>query len=180
MGWLTRKAGLSCDNLVSVELVKADGAVVRASAEQNPELFWAVRGWGQLRGGHALRVPAARVGPTVQIALSFWDLDDGPEAFRAARDQVPQLPDDIAVFMAGLKPRLRPWCPRTTRGPRLRSPVGRAWASRGPRPGCCRPSRGGSPGVCLRHPHPLHPPSTDVRRIGTLGDTRLREGGVPR
>lgn len=45
-GWLMRKHGLACDNLTAVELVTADGALVRASAEENPELFWGVRGGG--------------------------------------------------------------------------------------------------------------------------------------
>src|SRR5680860_431524 len=46
MGWLSRWGGLSCDNLLSVELVTADGRVVTASAEENPDLFWALRGGG--------------------------------------------------------------------------------------------------------------------------------------
>lgn len=46
MGWLARKHGLTCDNVVSFELVTADGDVVRASAEENTELFWGMRGGG--------------------------------------------------------------------------------------------------------------------------------------
>src|SRR5215218_4427662 len=46
MGWLARQHGLSCDNVVSFELVTAAGEVVRASAEENPELFWGLRGGG--------------------------------------------------------------------------------------------------------------------------------------
>src|SRR5579875_3584823 len=46
MGWLTRKFGLSIDNLVSAEVVTADGRVLRAAADEHPDLFWAIRGGG--------------------------------------------------------------------------------------------------------------------------------------
>ena len=46
MGWLARQYGLSCDNVVSFEMVTADGEVVTASAEQNPDLYWGLRGGG--------------------------------------------------------------------------------------------------------------------------------------
>ena len=45
-GWLERKFGLACDNLVAVELVTADGETVRASEDENAELFWALHGGG--------------------------------------------------------------------------------------------------------------------------------------
>ena len=45
-GWLTRKHGLTVDNLVAAEMVTADGQRVRASAEENADLFWAIRGGG--------------------------------------------------------------------------------------------------------------------------------------
>jgi FAD/FMN-containing dehydrogenase len=46
MGWLARQFGLACDNVVSYQVVTADGEVVRASADENPELFWGLRGGG--------------------------------------------------------------------------------------------------------------------------------------
>jgi len=45
-GWLTRKAGLSVDNLLGAQIVTADGQVLHASADENPDLFWAIRGGG--------------------------------------------------------------------------------------------------------------------------------------
>ena len=117
VGWLSRKAGLSCDNLVSVEVVTAEGAVVRASAEDNPDLFWGVRGGGGNFGVvTSFEFQLHEVGPMVLFALSFWDLDHGPAALRAARDQVPHLPDDVAVLFAGLNAPPAPFVPEQYRG----------------------------------------------------------------
>jgi FAD/FMN-containing dehydrogenase len=112
LGWLSRKAGLSCDNLLSVQLVTADGVILRASAEQNPDLFWAVRGGGGNFGVVTeFEFRLHEVGPMVQLALTFWDLEHGPQAFRAIRDLVPDLPGDIAIFLAALSAPPAPFVP---------------------------------------------------------------------
>jgi FAD/FMN-containing dehydrogenase len=117
MGWLSRKAGLSCDNLLSVQLVTAEGAIVRASAQENPELFWAVRGGGGNFGVVTeFEFRLHQVGPMVQLALSFWDLENGPQAFRAIRDQVRDLPGDIAIFLAALNAPPAPFVPEQYHG----------------------------------------------------------------
>ena len=117
VGWLSRIAGLSCDNLVSVELITADGAIVRASAGENPDLFWGVRGGGGNFGVvTSFEFQLHEIGPMVLFALSFWDLDHGPAALRAARDLAPQLPDDVAVFFAGLSAPPAPFVPEQYRG----------------------------------------------------------------
>ena len=92
MGWLTSQYGLSCDNLVAVEIVTADGAVRRASADENQDLFWAVRGGGGNFGVVTeLEFQLHEVGPMVQLALSFWDLGQARPLCRP-RDQVRPFP----------------------------------------------------------------------------------------
>ena len=102
MGWLTRKAGLAIDNLVSAEVVTADGRVLRAAErrERRPVLG-AARRRGQLRRRDQLRVRLVEVEPTVQFGLFFWDLEHGPDALRLARDVVATLPEDSASSSPG-------------------------------------------------------------------------------
>jgi FAD/FMN-containing dehydrogenase len=117
MGWLTRKAGLSCDNLLSVEVVTVEGIIVRASARENPDLFWALRGGGGNFGVVTeFEFRLHEVGPMVQLSLSFWDLDHGPQALRAIRDQVADIPGDIAIFLAALSAPPAPFVPERYQG----------------------------------------------------------------
>ncbi|HLK00866.1 MAG TPA: FAD-binding oxidoreductase, partial [Streptosporangiaceae bacterium] len=117
MGWLTRKAGLSCDNLLQAEVVTADGAVVRASAEENQDLFWALRGGGGNFGVVTeFQFTLHQAGPMTHLSLSFWDLDHGPQAFAVIRDQVSTLPSDIAVFLAALNAPPAPFVPAQHQG----------------------------------------------------------------
>jgi FAD/FMN-containing dehydrogenase len=93
MGWLSRMAGLSIDNLVSAEVVVADGRVLRAAEDENPDLFWAVRGGGGNFGVVTeFEFRLHPVGPTVQFGLFFWDESQGREALRLVRDVVADLP----------------------------------------------------------------------------------------
>jgi FAD/FMN-containing dehydrogenase len=70
IGWLTKLAGLSCDNLVSAEVVTADSRIVRASAAENPDLFWALRGGGGNFGVvTSFEFALHPVGPLVNLGL---------------------------------------------------------------------------------------------------------------
>lgn len=101
IGWLTKKAGLSCDNLVSAEVVLADARVVHASATEHPDLFWALRGGGGNFGVvTSFEFALQSVGPMVNVGLFFWDLDRGAEALALCREVIPMLPDEATGFIA--------------------------------------------------------------------------------
>jgi Berberine and berberine like len=96
MGWLTRTAGLTIDNLVSAEVVLADGAIVRAAADEEPDLFWALRGGGGNFGVVTeFEFRCHAVGPMIQFGMFFWGLDQGVEAMRFMRDLGKRLPREI-------------------------------------------------------------------------------------
>ncbi|MDQ3947394.1 MAG: FAD-binding oxidoreductase [Actinomycetota bacterium] len=112
MGWLTRKAGLSCDNLVSAEVVTADGRILMASADEHPDLFWALRGGGGNFGiVTSFEYRLHEVGPIVHLGLFFWGLDQGAEALRLGRDFVATAPDDMGIIIAGLSAPPAPFVP---------------------------------------------------------------------
>ncbi|HET9078563.1 MAG TPA: FAD-binding oxidoreductase [Acidimicrobiales bacterium] len=117
MGWMTRRAGLSCDNLTSAEVVTADSRVLTASRQEYPDLFWAIRGGGGNFGVvTSFEFSLHPTGPMVQLALSFWDLDHGPDAFRAARDLVPSLDEGLGIFLAALNAPPAPFVPDSFQG----------------------------------------------------------------
>ena len=98
MGWLTRKFGLTIDNLTGAEVVTADGQVRRASAAEHSDLFWAIRGGGGNFGVvTSFDFRLHQVDPMVSFGLFFWGLDQGAEVLRLARELVPALPPDLAV-----------------------------------------------------------------------------------
>ncbi|MEO7943448.1 MAG: FAD-binding oxidoreductase [Marmoricola sp.] len=112
MGWLSRWGGLSCDNLLSVELVTADGQVVAASAEEHPDLFWAVRGGGGNFGVVTrLEFAAHELNPMANLGLFFWRPEDAQGPLRHARDLIPRLPDELTGFIAGLSAPPAPFVP---------------------------------------------------------------------
>jgi FAD/FMN-containing dehydrogenase len=112
MGWLTRKHGLAVDNLVSADVVVADGRILRATANENPELFWAIRGGGGNFGVvTSFEFRLHEIGPQVQFGLFFWGLDQGAEVLQLAREVVPSLPRDVNAVIAGLNAPPAPFVP---------------------------------------------------------------------
>jgi FAD/FMN-containing dehydrogenase len=102
IGWLMGKHALALDNLLSVELVLADGSVVTASEDDNPDLFWALRGGGGNFGVAAsLEYRLHPVGPIVAGGLIAYPFSAAWDVLRFYRDVSATLPDEFAVF-AGL------------------------------------------------------------------------------
>lgn len=86
-GWLRRKHGLSCDNVIAADLVTADGREVRVSAEEHPELFWALRGGGwDLGVVTSLEYQAHPVGPDVYLPFLTYPLSEGPQVLANLRE----------------------------------------------------------------------------------------------
>ncbi|GAA3738710.1 FAD-binding oxidoreductase [Salinactinospora qingdaonensis] len=110
-GWLDRKFGLACDNLLSVELVTADGELVRASEHENPELFWALHGGGGNFGVATSLTFALHELPAVTAAMLIWPPERGREVTRAYRDFIDTAPDDIGggiLYHTGLAEEFMP------------------------------------------------------------------------
>ncbi|MFD7260082.1 FAD-binding oxidoreductase [Streptomyces sp. NPDC059874] len=118
MGWLTRQHGLTVDNLLGAEVVLANGTLVHASAEENPDLFWALRGGGGNFGVvTAFDFGLHAVGPEVHVGVFFWDMSVGREALELIRDVVPALPPRHSVLVGiGLNAPPEPFVPVEDRG----------------------------------------------------------------
>jgi FAD/FMN-containing dehydrogenase len=98
-GHLRRKHGLTIDNLVSVDIVTADGELRRASATENADLFWAVRGAGSNFGVvTSFEFQAHPIGPTVMVAAVFYPFEDVRKLFPAWRDYVASAPNEISTI----------------------------------------------------------------------------------
>ena len=94
-GWLDRKFGLACDNLLSVELVTADGGTVRASENERPELFWALHGGGGNFGVATSFTFRLYPLPCVTTAILLWPAEAGPDVVRRYRDFMGSAPDEV-------------------------------------------------------------------------------------
>jgi FAD/FMN-containing dehydrogenase len=97
VGHLRRKHGLSIDNLLSVDIVTADGQLRRASATENEDLFWAVRGAGSNFGVvTSFEFQAHPVGPMVMVGAVFYPLEDARALLPAWRDYMAAAPEELS------------------------------------------------------------------------------------
>jgi FAD/FMN-containing dehydrogenase len=97
-GWTSSKHGLTCDNLISAEVVTADGEILTASADENPDLLWGLKGGGCNFGvvtNFEFRLQP--LGPTVFGGLAAWPVEKAAEVIRAWRDYVADAPDELST-----------------------------------------------------------------------------------
>jgi FAD/FMN-containing dehydrogenase len=99
-----RKYGLTIDNMLGADVVTADGELVRASADENAELFWGLRGGGGNFGiVTEFEFQLHPVGPTVLAGPIFWHMADSPEVLRFYRDWIAEAPDELMTIVTHRK-----------------------------------------------------------------------------
>jgi hypothetical protein len=118
-GYLTRKHGLTIDNLIEADVVLADGSFVTANESQHQDLFWALRGGGGNFGVVTRFVYRAHPVSTVYAGPLFWDIEHAREIMQWYREFLPQAPEELCTFI-GLKtlPSTEPF-PREVWGKRV-------------------------------------------------------------
>src|ERR1022692_3179326 len=101
IGWFSRKHGLTCDQFVSLEVVLASGEVIEVSADQHPDLFWALRGGGGNFGVVTrFTFRAQAFGPMMRIGVSLYQPQDAAAALREYAAIVPTLPRSVGWHAA--------------------------------------------------------------------------------
>lgn len=99
IGYLTKAYGLACDNLISVDMVTATGELVRASADENADLFWGLRGGGGNFGVvTSLEFQLHKVGPMVAAATIFHAIEDAREVLHFYRTFNETAPDELSCY----------------------------------------------------------------------------------
>ncbi len=125
LGWQQRKYGLTIDNLLSVDLVTADGQVVRADHAERPDLFWGVRGGGGNFGVvTSFRFRMNPIGPQVVAGPVFWSMEHAREVMRFYRDWVSDAPDGLTTIVVQRRLPDLATVPRSLVGKRVIAVVG--------------------------------------------------------
>ena len=98
LGWMMRQHGLACDNVIAAEIVTADGQVRRASATENPDLFWAIRGGGGNFGVVTTFEFKLHPMKTLYAGMLVFPGPRAPEVLRRYRDLAMAAPDELTLF----------------------------------------------------------------------------------
>jgi FAD/FMN-containing dehydrogenase len=116
-GWLSRKYGLTVDNLLSTDMVTADGDLLRASESDNADLFWALRGGGGNFGVvTSFEFRLHRVGPDLLSGLIVFPFEQASDVLKGYRDFVAQAPDELSVWAVLRKAPPLPFLPADVHG----------------------------------------------------------------
>lgn len=100
MGWISRKHGFSVDNLLSAEVVTANGEIVHASKDENPDLFWAIRGGGGNFGiVTTFEYQCAEIGTELYSGPIVKQFEDAKEYIKFHREYVRTMPDEMTIWM---------------------------------------------------------------------------------
>ncbi|MGR4879229.1 FAD-binding oxidoreductase [Streptomyces sp. LARHCF249] len=117
IGWLMRKYGLTVDQLLSVDLVTADGSFVKASEDENPDLFWGVRGGGGNFGivtEFTFRLNP--LGPIVLAGPIVWPMAESARLLRFYREWITDVPDELTTAVVHRKAPVAPYIPPELQG----------------------------------------------------------------
>jgi FAD/FMN-containing dehydrogenase len=117
IGWLMRKYGLTIDQLLSVDLITAEGELVKASEKENADLFWGVRGGGGNFGiVTEFEFRLNPVGPIVVAGPIFWPMEESPNVLRFYREWIAEAPDELMTIVIHRKAPPLPFVPPELHG----------------------------------------------------------------
>jgi FAD/FMN-containing dehydrogenase len=117
IGWIMRKHGLTIDQLLSVDLITADGSFVRASEVDDPDLFWGVRGGGGNFGiATEFEFRLHPVGPTVLAGLVAWPIERSRDVMHFYREWIADVPDELMTIIVHRRAPALPFVPTDLQG----------------------------------------------------------------
>jgi FAD/FMN-containing dehydrogenase len=117
INWLMRKYGLAIDQLLSVDLITAEGEFVKASETENEDLFWGVRGGGGNFGiVTEFEFRLNPVGPIVLAGPVFWPMEESPNVLRFYREWIAEAPDELMTIVVHRKAPPLPFVPPELHG----------------------------------------------------------------
>ena len=154
-GWTSSKYGLTCDNLLSAQVVLADGRIVTANECDYPDLFWGIRGGGGNFGiVTEFEYRLHQLGPIVLAGLALWPIERAGEIMRAWRDCVDQASDELSTACVILTAPPEPFVPDSLKGQAVIGIMGMYVGD--PAEGACvmRPIKDLGPAVDLIQPMP--------------------------
>ena len=129
VGHITRKCGLTIDNLLEADVVLADGSFVTASPKENPDLYWAIRGGGGNFGIVTSFLFRLHPVKNVLAGPTFWSLEESAEVMRFYRDFITNAPDELNGFFAFLTVPPAPMFPEELH---MKKVCGIVWCYTGP------------------------------------------------